>query len=70
MASYHKQNLSDLHDQFLTYLEHRYQEHVEENRTAAILNRSKQEKIMTKDVNKYHNLSLNEIFIGESLSAR
>ncbi len=58
----------ELHDQFLSNLEHRDHEHVEENRTAIL--RSKHDKIMTKNENKYHNLALNEIFIGESLSAR
>jgi NAD+ kinase len=58
----------ELHDQFLYNLEHRYYEHVEENRTAKIATAKKTSE--TDSSIKYPNLALNEIFIGESLSAR
>lgn len=58
----------ELHDQFLYNLEHRYYEHVEENRTAKIATVKKTSE--TGSLVKYPNSALNEIFIGESLSAR
>jgi NAD+ kinase len=81
----------ELHDQVLNHLEHRYIEHIEENRTTKlsnsdILNTNTNNKTNTTVINNTNNeriendnkisryvvpiLSLNEVFIGESLSPR
>ena len=57
----------ELHDQFLTHYEHRCDEDIEESRTARLNTQS--EKKSTSSVS-LPNLALNEVFIGESLSAR
>lgn len=59
----------ELHDQFLSNFEHRYYEHVEESRTAKLITKKDKANI-AKNTDKYPNLALNEVFIGESLSAR
>lgn len=58
----------ELHDQVLNNLEYRFFEHIEENRTANLdANRANKDQSKACDVK---NLALNEVFIGESLSAR
>ena len=59
----------ELHDQTLNHHEHRYFEHYEENRTARLSSSAEpqQQKLIKQPL---PNLALNEVFIGESLSAR
>jgi hypothetical protein len=64
----------ELHDQVLNQLEHRYIEHVAENRNTQL---SKTDNVNLKsngesasNLYRIPSLSLNEVFIGESLSAR
>lgn len=54
----------NLHDQYLAYPEHRYIEHVKENET---INR---QVAPNSPAQQLPILALNEVFIGESLSAR
>lgn len=58
----------ELHDQLLCHLEHRYFEEIEESRMARL--NVKSEKRGGEPKINLPNLALNEVFIGESLSAR
>ena len=64
----------ELHDQTLNRLEHRYVEHFEENRTVRLssdkVDTSNNKSNSTLITEELPNLVLNEVFIGESLSAR
>ncbi|CAF0716130.1 unnamed protein product [Brachionus calyciflorus] len=59
----------ELHDQVLNNLEHRYIEHIEENRQIKL---NKTQRNANSPVERFRipTLALNEVFIGESLSAR
>jgi NAD+ kinase len=65
----------ELHDQVLNHLEHRYVEHIAENRFTQISkadttsNNNHGDKSQSK-LHRIPPLALNEVFIGESLSAR
>ena len=62
----------ELHDQVLNNLEHRYIEHVEENRINQILPNGTSTNESGQETQLYllPSFALNEVFIGESLSAR
>ena len=66
----------ELHDQFLSNFEHRYYEHVEENRTAKLITKKDKANI-AKNTDKYPNLAfasaingLNYTFLAKCLSPR
>ena len=56
----------DLHDQELHYPEHRFLEHVREHE----LHSQQSARLNSQPAKRLPILSLNEVFIGESLSAR
>lgn len=60
----------ELHDQVLNNLEYRHYEHFEEDRTANLETKSSVSTEQVKSKHEQKNLALNEVFIGESLSAR
>lgn len=72
-VSFEGQNLNvkpiELHEQALNHYENRFYEHFEEDRTA-YLESDKSSATIEKPADNTVNLALNEVFIGESLSAR
>jgi len=72
-VSFEGQNLNvkpiELHEQALNHYENRFYEHFEEDRTA-YLESDKSSATIEKPTDNTVNLALNEVFIGESLSAR
>ena len=65
-GKYEMEEVVDLHQQQVLYPEHRFIEHVQENEIHRRSNEHKKEQPRRE----LSVLALNEVFIGESLSAR
>ena len=63
-------NLINLHDQELMYPEHRFWEHVKENESYHDQVKDMENGKQKKTCKPLPILALNEVFIGESISAR
>lgn len=66
----HKTQPIELHDQVLNNLEYRFLEHFEEDRNAKLDSTKTNTNITKPNDIEIKNFALNEVFIGESLSAR